>query len=121
MKTNRRDALIYFLKFFEGFFLLFGYRLGRKLTLVITGMLGGVFGLLKSLSPWYWGYIVLEFLEAAIGDNCSPMFILSKHLYLPMELILWVGTLNKKIYTKSHTKLVDIYIILIYYVFYCPF
>ncbi|XP_063823885.1 solute carrier family 22 member 3-like [Ostrinia nubilalis] len=52
-------------------------RLGRKLTLVITGILGGVFGILKSFTPWYWIYIVLEFLEAAIGDNCSPMFILT--------------------------------------------
>ncbi|KAL0839253.1 hypothetical protein ABMA28_016015 [Loxostege sticticalis] len=52
-------------------------RLGRKLTLIITGMLGGVIGLLKSFTPWYWVYIALEFLEAAIGDNCSPMFILT--------------------------------------------
>ncbi|RVE44231.1 hypothetical protein evm_011130 [Chilo suppressalis] len=52
-------------------------RLGRKLTLVITGVLGGILGLVRSFSAWYWLYILLEFLEAAIGDNCSPMFILT--------------------------------------------
>ncbi|KAL4711636.1 hypothetical protein ACJJTC_011344 [Scirpophaga incertulas] len=52
-------------------------RLGRKLTLVITGMLGGAIGVAKSFAVWYWLYIVLEFLEAALGDNCSPMFILT--------------------------------------------
>jgi hypothetical protein len=43
-------------------------------------MLGGLIGLAKSFSAWYWLYIALEFLEAAVGDNCSPMFILSKCL-----------------------------------------
>ncbi|CAG9791744.1 unnamed protein product [Diatraea saccharalis] len=52
-------------------------RLGRKLTLVITGVLGGLLGLARSFTTWYWLYIVLEFLEAAVGDNCSPMFILT--------------------------------------------
>ncbi|XP_059061168.1 organic cation transporter protein-like isoform X2 [Achroia grisella] len=52
-------------------------RLGRKLSIVITGMLGGIFGVARSFSMNYWLYIILEFLEAAIGDICSPMFVLT--------------------------------------------
>ncbi|XP_060800645.1 organic cation transporter protein [Amyelois transitella] len=52
-------------------------RLGRKLSIVITGMLGGVFGVARSFTSNYWLFIALEFLEGAIGDSCSPMFILT--------------------------------------------
>ncbi|XP_045459905.1 solute carrier family 22 member 3-like [Melitaea cinxia] len=51
-------------------------RVGRKTAVVITGILGGFFGLLRSFSPWYWFYIAMEFLEAAIGDSYSPMYVL---------------------------------------------
>ncbi|CAK1577992.1 unnamed protein product [Parnassius mnemosyne] len=51
-------------------------RLGRKTMLIVTGVLGGVFGLARSFSPWYWLYVAFEFLEAALGDLCSPAFIL---------------------------------------------
>ncbi|XP_028039548.1 solute carrier family 22 member 3-like [Bombyx mandarina] len=52
-------------------------RLGRKKAIVITGVLGGVFGLTKSFTSWYWVYIALEFLESALGDICSPLYILN--------------------------------------------
>ncbi|CAG4987799.1 unnamed protein product [Parnassius apollo] len=52
------------------------YRLGRKTILIVTGVLGGVFGIARSFSPWYWLYIAFEFFEAALGDSCSPAFIL---------------------------------------------
>ncbi|XP_034825532.1 organic cation transporter protein-like [Maniola hyperantus] len=52
-------------------------RFGRKPIVVITGVLGAVFGILRSFSPWYWFYIAMEFLEGAIGDNCSPLFVLT--------------------------------------------
>ncbi|CAG5019124.1 unnamed protein product [Parnassius apollo] len=51
-------------------------RLGRKTVLIVTGVLGGVFGIARSFSPWYWLYIAFEFFEAALGDSCSPAFIL---------------------------------------------
>ncbi|XP_013141525.1 PREDICTED: organic cation/carnitine transporter 4-like [Papilio polytes] len=53
-------------------------RLGRKNAIVVTAVLGGVLGVARSFSPWYWLYIALEFLEAAIGDPGSPAYILSK-------------------------------------------
>ncbi|XP_052738098.1 organic cation transporter protein isoform X2 [Bicyclus anynana] len=52
-------------------------RLGRKSAVVITGILGAVFGTLRSFSAWYWFYIAMEFLEAALGDLCSPMYVLT--------------------------------------------
>ncbi|KAM3958228.1 organic cation transporter protein-like [Aphomia sociella] len=52
-------------------------RLGRKPSVVITGILGGVFGVARSFTTQYWIYIAFEFLEAAIGDICSPMFVLT--------------------------------------------
>ncbi|KPJ17122.1 Solute carrier family 22 member 3 [Papilio machaon] len=42
----------------------------------MTGVLGGVFGVARSFSHSYWLYIALEFLEAFIGDCCSPAYIL---------------------------------------------
>ncbi|XP_041973546.1 solute carrier family 22 member 1-like isoform X2 [Aricia agestis] len=51
-------------------------RFGRKTLIIATGVMGGVIGMLRSLSPWYWLYIALEFLEAAIGDSCLPAFVL---------------------------------------------
>ncbi|XP_050342010.1 organic cation transporter protein-like isoform X2 [Nymphalis io] len=52
-------------------------RLGRKTAVIITGILGGFFGIVRSFSMWYWFYIAMEFLEAAIGDCCSPMYVLT--------------------------------------------
>ncbi|XP_049865277.1 solute carrier family 22 member 3-like [Pectinophora gossypiella] len=52
-------------------------RLGRKMVIVMTGVLGGVLGVARSFTSYYWVYILLEFLEAAVGDSCSPMFMLT--------------------------------------------
>ncbi|CAG9135572.1 unnamed protein product [Plutella xylostella] len=51
-------------------------RIGRKKALIMTGVLGGVLGLARSFATNYWLYIVLEMAEAAIGDICSPAFML---------------------------------------------
>ncbi|XP_045534008.1 solute carrier family 22 member 1 [Papilio machaon] len=51
-------------------------RFGRKNAFIMTGVLGGVFGVARSFSHSYWLYIALEFLEAFIGDCCSPAYIL---------------------------------------------
>lgn len=53
-------------------------RIGRKKALIMTGVLGGVLGLARSFATNYWLYIVLEMAEAAIGDICSPAFMLGK-------------------------------------------
>ncbi|XP_037870853.1 organic cation transporter protein [Bombyx mori] len=52
-------------------------RLGRKKAVIITGVLGGLLGLAKSASAWYWLYVVFEILEAAFGDIFSPVYILT--------------------------------------------
>ncbi|XP_014355806.2 solute carrier family 22 member 3 [Papilio machaon] len=64
-------------------------RFGRKKVLVVTGTLGGVFGVAKSFSPWYWFYCVLEFLEAAIGDCCSPCYILMTEIVSGNQRIIF--------------------------------
>ncbi|XP_068627759.1 solute carrier family 22 member 1-like [Battus philenor] len=51
-------------------------RFGRKNAFIITGVFGGIFGLARSFSHSYWSYIALEFLEAFIGDTCSPAYVL---------------------------------------------
>lgn len=53
-------------------------RFGRKTAAVIAGTAGAVLGITKSFATSFWFYIVLEGLEAAIGDALSPMFMLSK-------------------------------------------
>ncbi|CAG9135575.1 unnamed protein product [Plutella xylostella] len=52
-------------------------RIGRKKALIITGCLGGVLGLARSFSAQYWLYIVLQTVETAVGDICSPAFMLA--------------------------------------------
>lgn len=49
---------------------------------VFAGSMGAILGLAKSFSTSYWVYIVLEGLEAAIGDALSPMFMLSKNKFI---------------------------------------
>lgn len=55
-------------------------RFGRKTAAVFAGTMGAVLGLTKSFANSFWFYIVLEGLEAAIGDALSPMFMLSKSI-----------------------------------------
>ncbi|XP_045519391.1 solute carrier family 22 member 1-like isoform X1 [Pieris brassicae] len=52
-------------------------KFGRKNIAIMTGVLGGVFGVLRSFSNWYWLFVAMEFMEALIGDMCSPMFVLT--------------------------------------------
>ncbi|XP_023944220.2 organic cation transporter protein [Bicyclus anynana] len=63
-------------------------RFGRKPIAVITGVLGAVFGTLRSFSLWYWFYVALEFIEGAIGDNVSPMFVMTLELVSTKKKLL---------------------------------
>ncbi|XP_013161539.1 PREDICTED: solute carrier family 22 member 2-like [Papilio xuthus] len=65
-------------------------RLGRKNAIVVTAVLGGVLGVARSFSPWYWLYIALEFLEAAIGDPGSPAYILITELVSKKYRIIFI-------------------------------
>ena len=56
-------------------------RFGRKTAAVFAGTMGAVLGLTKSFAGSFWLYVVLEGLEAAIGDALSPMFMLSKYTH----------------------------------------
>ncbi|OWR40799.1 solute carrier family 22 member 3-like [Danaus plexippus] len=55
-------------------------KIGRKAATVISGLAAGVLGIAKSFSNTYTLYVILEWLEATIGDNCSPAFILAVEL-----------------------------------------
>ncbi|XP_013179881.1 PREDICTED: solute carrier family 22 member 3-like isoform X2 [Papilio xuthus] len=44
-------------------------RFGRKPTLILSGVLGGI-GIFKAFTKSYFLYIVLEFLEGTIGGGC---------------------------------------------------
>ncbi|VVC86946.1 unnamed protein product [Leptidea sinapis] len=71
-------------------------KLGRKTTTILTGVLGGIFGILRSFSLWYWFFITMEFLEAFIGDICSPIYVLSLEMVsskkrLPFNMLVSLG------------------------------
>ncbi|XP_073946101.1 uncharacterized protein isoform X2 [Choristoneura fumiferana] len=51
-------------------------KLGRKPLIIIIGLIGAACGLAKSFVNFYWFYVLLEFLEAAIGDPSSPLYML---------------------------------------------
>ncbi|XP_026745411.1 solute carrier family 22 member 3-like [Trichoplusia ni] len=71
-------------------------RIGRKKAIVLTGMTGGVLGIAKSFAPNYAWYMVLEFLESAFGDSCSPVYILNVEIVttkkrVPFYVICGIG------------------------------
>ncbi|XP_049865359.1 solute carrier family 22 member 3-like [Pectinophora gossypiella] len=64
-------------------------RIGRKCSIVISGLIGATFGILRSFTSWYWMYIALEFIEAAFGDVASSIFMLSIEMVAPDKRILF--------------------------------
>ncbi|CAG9135576.1 unnamed protein product [Plutella xylostella] len=52
--------------------------IGRKKAIIMTGVLGGALGLVRSFATNYWLYVVLEMIEAAVGDICSPAFMFKR-------------------------------------------
>lgn len=48
--------------------------------MIITGVLAAVLGLSKSFVSVYWIYITIEFLEGAIADPYSPLYMLSNFI-----------------------------------------
>ncbi|KAJ8716930.1 hypothetical protein PYW08_005329 [Mythimna loreyi] len=64
-------------------------RYGRKTAAVFAGTMGAVLGLTKSFATSFWFYIVLEGLEAAIGDALSPMFMLSIEIVEKKRAVLF--------------------------------
>ncbi|XP_026321041.1 solute carrier family 22 member 1-like [Hyposmocoma kahamanoa] len=64
-------------------------RWGRKTAAVFAGTMGAILGISKSFAPSFWFYIVLEGLEAAIGDALSPMFMLSIEIVEKKRTVLF--------------------------------
>ncbi|XP_053614538.1 organic cation/carnitine transporter 2-like isoform X2 [Plodia interpunctella] len=64
-------------------------RFGRKTAAVFAGSMGAVLGLSKSFATSFWFYIVLEGLEAAIGDALSPMFMMSIEIVEKKKAVLF--------------------------------
>ncbi|KAG6440875.1 hypothetical protein O3G_MSEX001534 [Manduca sexta] len=50
-------------------------RYGRKVVIVVTPLVVGVAGLIKSFSVNYWMLLVLEFLEAALGYGNASLVL----------------------------------------------
>ncbi|XP_049865278.1 solute carrier family 22 member 1-like [Pectinophora gossypiella] len=63
-------------------------RLGRKSLVVVTGVLGGVIGIIRSFTGYYWLFVALEFLEATVGDISSPAFMLSIEMVAKKKLVM---------------------------------
>nr|XP_026491439.1 organic cation transporter-like protein isoform X1 [Vanessa tameamea] len=55
-------------------------RIGRKAAIIIPGLAAAIFGIAKSYATTYFCYIILEWFEATLGDNCSPTVILGGEL-----------------------------------------
>ncbi|XP_063625448.1 solute carrier family 22 member 3-like [Cydia splendana] len=51
-------------------------RFGRKTMAIVTCVAGGTLGCMKSFVRSYWLYVSLEFMEAAVGDTMSPVYML---------------------------------------------
>nr|XP_049696746.1 organic cation transporter protein [Helicoverpa armigera] len=71
-------------------------RIGRKAMIIVTGVVGGVLGIARSFATSYWLYIVLEFMESAFGDICSPAYILNIEIIattkrVPYYMICGIG------------------------------
>ncbi|CAK1550285.1 unnamed protein product [Leptosia nina] len=64
-------------------------RFGRKTAAVFAGTMGAVFGIAKSFVSSFWVYIILEGLEAAIGDALSPIFMLSIEIVEKRRAVLF--------------------------------
>ncbi|KAG6454309.1 hypothetical protein O3G_MSEX008632 [Manduca sexta] len=64
-------------------------RFGRKTAAVFAGTMGAVLGIAKSFSTSFSIYVVLEGLEAAIGDALSPMFMLSIEIVEKKRAVLY--------------------------------
>ncbi|CAD0249195.1 unnamed protein product [Spodoptera exigua] len=64
-------------------------RFGRKTAAVFAGTMGAALGLTKSFATSFWFYIVLEALEAAVGDALSPMFMLSIEIVEKKRAVLF--------------------------------
>ncbi|KAM3959456.1 solute carrier family 22 member 1 [Aphomia sociella] len=64
-------------------------RFGRKTAAVFAGTMGALLGLTKSFATSFWYYIILEGLEAAIGDALSPMFMLSIEIVEKKKSVLF--------------------------------
>ncbi|KAG7305125.1 hypothetical protein JYU34_010595 [Plutella xylostella] len=65
-------------------------RFGRKASIVIPGIIGGTLGLVKSYVHNYWLYIVIEFMEAAFGDVCSPTYMLTIETVFAKDRVLFL-------------------------------
>ncbi|XP_073967566.1 solute carrier family 22 member 1-like [Choristoneura fumiferana] len=65
-------------------------RCGRKALLVVTAVLGAICGLTRSFITNYWLYISVEFLEALIGDPCSPAYMLGIEIVATEKRVLFV-------------------------------
>ncbi|CAH0717482.1 unnamed protein product, partial [Brenthis ino] len=55
-------------------------KIGRKAAIIIAGVAAALFGIAKSFASTYLAFVILEWLEATFGDNCSPAFILGVEL-----------------------------------------
>ncbi|KAL0870209.1 hypothetical protein ABMA27_006350 [Loxostege sticticalis] len=64
-------------------------RFGRKTAAVFAGTMGAILGLTKSFATSFWFYVILEALEAAIGDALSPMFMLSIEIVEKEKAVLF--------------------------------
>ncbi|XP_026744820.1 solute carrier family 22 member 3-like [Trichoplusia ni] len=64
-------------------------RFGRKTAAVVAGTAGALLGLTKSFATSFWLYVVLEALEAAVGDALSPMFMLSIEIVEKKRAVLF--------------------------------
>ncbi|KAI5637920.1 sugar transporter domain-containing protein [Phthorimaea operculella] len=64
-------------------------RWGRKTAAVFSGTMGAVLGITKSFSTSFWIYVILEGLEAAIGDALSPIFMLSIEIVEKKKAVLF--------------------------------
>ncbi|KAH8307305.1 hypothetical protein KR044_009705, partial [Drosophila immigrans] len=64
-------------------------RYGRKLILVVTGVLSALCGLARSYAPEYYSFLSFEFLDMAVGSTLFPTaFLLAIELVGPKHRVV---------------------------------
>ncbi|XP_028039546.1 organic cation transporter protein-like isoform X2 [Bombyx mandarina] len=69
-------------------------RYGRKAIFILCGIMGGIVGLGKSITAWYWIYVALEFVQVLIGTPFSAAFTLGIEMVPKRNRLRFLGLVS---------------------------
>ncbi|XP_028039545.1 organic cation transporter protein-like isoform X1 [Bombyx mandarina] len=69
-------------------------KYGRKAIFILCGIMGGIVGLGKSITAWYWIYVALEFVQVLIGTPFSAAFTLGIEMVPKRNRLRFLGLVS---------------------------